>query len=64
MYLKRKIDQFLEEWHGGRRLPLILKGPRQVGKMESVRHFAANRYESILDDVKDRVYTRDLFQRD
>ena len=49
MYLKRKIDGALEAWYQGRRLPIILKGPRQVGKTESIRHFAQNRYSSIIE---------------
>ena len=33
LYLKRKIDAFLAEWKAkADRKPLIVKGPRQVGK--------------------------------
>ena len=33
LYLKRKIDAFLAEWRANPdRKPLIVKGPRQVGK--------------------------------
>ena len=36
LYLKRKIDAFLDEWKANQdRKPLIVKGPRQVGKTES-----------------------------
>ena len=41
MYLKRKIDEYLLEWKKNEeRLPLIIKGARQIGKTESINHFA------------------------
>ncbi|MBR3026187.1 MAG: AAA family ATPase, partial [Oscillospiraceae bacterium] len=50
MYLSRKIDKFLSEWKADAdRKPLIIKGPCQVGKTESVRHFAKENYESFIE---------------
>ena len=51
MYLKRKIDNFLMKWRENPdRLPLIVKGSRQIGKTESIRHFAiAAGYESFIE---------------
>ena len=49
LYLKRKIDGYLEQWkRDENRNPLIVKGPRQVGKTESVRRFAEANYESVI----------------
>lgn len=50
MYLKRKIDTYLTEWkNNGDRKPLIVKGPRQVGKTESIKKFAKENYKSIIE---------------
>lgn len=44
-YLERKIDRFLQVWQEtiGHK-PLLIKGARQIGKTEAVRHFARGRY--------------------
>lgn len=48
--LKRKIDNFLIEWKKNpNKLPLIIKGARQIGKTESIRYFAKNNYESVIE---------------
>lgn len=49
-YLKRKIDSFLSDWkRDPNRKPLIVKGPRQVGKTESIRQFAQANYDSVIE---------------
>ena len=48
-YLKRKIDETLRQWKADpKRKPLIVKGPRQIGKTESVHHFAEANYTSVI----------------
>lgn len=50
MYLKRKIDIFLSEWKNNEnRKPLIVKGPRQIGKTESIKRFAKANYKSVIE---------------
>ena len=44
-YLARKIDAFLVEWKADKnKKPLLIKGARQIGKTEAVRHFATAHY--------------------
>lgn len=48
--LERKIDQKLIEWKKSPdRYPLIIKGARQIGKTEAIRHFAEKNYRSVVE---------------
>ena len=48
-YLKRKIDDYLLEWKNKPdHMPLIIKGARQIGKTESILHFAKENYTNIV----------------
>ena len=62
IYLKRKIDDFLLKWKADNdRKPLIVKGCRQIGKTESIRHFAkVAGYDSFIEInfVKDAKYKK------
>ena len=50
MYLRRKIDEYLANWKNNEdRKPLIVKGPRQIGKTESIIKFAQENYKSIIE---------------
>lgn len=60
MYFKRKIDQYLVQWkNDSSRKPLIVKGARQIGKTESIMHFARQYYSNVvyINFVLDRKYS-------
>lgn len=49
MYFRRKIDEYLEGWKADPgHMPLIVKGARQIGKTESILHFARANYENVV----------------
>ena len=49
IYLERKVDHFLRSWKEDEdRKPLIIKGPRQVGKTESILRFGKENYKNII----------------
>ncbi len=48
--LNRKIDYKLIQWKKQTdKNPLIVKGARQIGKTEAIRHFAAQNYQSVVE---------------
>lgn len=49
MYYRRKIDDYLNNWKADpEHKPLIVKGARQIGKTESIMHFAEGNYENVV----------------
>ncbi|MCR5390411.1 MAG: ATP-binding protein [Lachnospiraceae bacterium] len=49
MYYRRKIDEYLNGWKADpEHKPLIVKGARQIGKTESIMHFAGENYENVV----------------
>ena len=49
MYYRRKIDDYLSNWKAdSAHKPLIVKGARQIGKTESIMHFAKANYENVV----------------
>jgi hypothetical protein len=50
MIISRKIDQFLEDWQKREdRMPLIVKGARQIGKTFSILQFAESHYDHVIN---------------
>ena len=48
--LKRKIDDFLVGWKNSNdKLPLIVKGARQIGKTYAIENFAKSNYKSVIE---------------
>lgn len=47
--LRRKIDKYLKNWkEDENRMPLIVKGARQVGKTASIMQFAYDNYKNVV----------------
>ena len=70
LYLQRKIDTYLAEWKANPdRKPLIVSGPRQVGKTESIKQFADSNYKSVItinfvEEPKYKMITGDGYKAD
>ncbi len=48
--LKRKIDEYLVTWKKSKdKLPLIVKGARQIGKTKSIELFINSNYKNIIE---------------
>ena len=47
--LRRKIDEYLKSWKENEvRMPLVVKGARQIGKTASIMQFANDNYKNVV----------------
>ena len=67
-YIQRKADLYLTEWKADpQRKPLIIKGARQIGKTETILHFASQNYENVVyinfvTNEKYKIITKDGYE--
>ena len=48
--LRRKIDEYLINWKNDiNKMPLIIKGARQIGKTDAIENFAKNNYPNVIE---------------
>lgn len=48
--LRRKIDQYLIDWkNSNNKMPLIVKGARQIGKTNTIKNFGKNYYKTFIE---------------
>ena len=48
--LKRKIDEYLIEWKNKKdKMPLVVRGARQIGKTDAIENFAKNNYKYVVE---------------
>ncbi len=66
MYFRRKVDDFLLNWKSNDdRMPLIVKGARQIGKTESIERFGKSNYKHIVEiNFATQKQYRDIFDED
>ena len=49
IHLKKNVENNLEWKKNENRLPLIIKGARQIGKTNAIRNFGKNNYKTFIE---------------
>ena len=65
MYIKRKIDNELNNWKvESNRKPLLLRGARQVGKTKTIRQFGKSFDNFVEINFEENPQLKVLFDED